>query len=201
MFSGDQPKTDCLGSCSVRHKPLASCLLYLNTDVAWTIRSAHSTRYDVALVSHRMISDSYTGIIGGFVPPNPSAVHDLTLEGTDTPHILLLSQFPSDPAAQQVELKPKSIPISDDTTSLVKELEGILRKLPTEDVPSSDIYDRNIGIFWQGPDGFMWTNSAPQGCGQYEGGTVVTKEDKDAFNRAVEITEILVKRGVAQEGI
>jgi hypothetical protein len=80
-------------------------------------------------------------------------------------------------------------------------LEGILRKLPTEEVPSADIYDRDIGIFWQGPDGFMWANSAPEGCSQSEGGIVVTKEDKDAFNRAVEITEILVKRGVAQEGI
>ena len=190
------PKTDCLGSFSVLH------LLSLNTDVAWAIRFAHSTRYDVVLASHRTIPDSHTGIIGGFVPPNPSAVHDLTLESTSTPHILLVSQFPSAPAAQQVELKPKNIPISNDTTSLIKELEGILRKLPTEEVPSADIYQRNIGIFWQGPDGFMWTNSAPQGCGGSGSGTVVvTKDNKDAFNRAVEITETLVKRGVAQEGI
>jgi hypothetical protein len=124
------------------------------------------------------------------------------LESTHTPHILLLSQFPSDPAAQQAELKPKNIPISDDTTSLIKELEGILRKLPTEEVPSADIYGRNIGIFWQGPDGFMWANSAPEGCGEADSGTVVvTKDDKDAFNRAVDITETLVKRSVAQEGI
>ncbi|KAF8504544.1 hypothetical protein F5888DRAFT_1792142 [Russula emetica] len=123
------------------------------------------------------------GIVGGFVPPNPSAVHDLTLEAQDTPHILLLSQFPSNPAAH-----------------LVKELEGILRKLPKEEVPSADIYGRDIGIFWQGPDGFEWTNSAPQGCGTFEGSTVVTKEDKKAFDRAVEITDVLVKRGVAHEG-
>lgn len=188
-------KRVCLGSSSI------SRLLYLNIDVARTIRLAHSTRYDIVLASYGTIPDLFTGIAGGFVPPNPSAVHDLTLEGTGSPHILLLSQFPSNPAAQQVELKPKNIPISGDTTTLVKELEGILRKLPTEEVPTADIYDRDIGIFWQGPDGFMWANSAPQGCSQSEGGTVVTKEDKDAFNRAVEITEILVKRGVAQEGI
>ena len=48
----------------------------------------------------------------------------------------------------------------------------------------------------------MWTNSAPEGCGGSGSGTVVvTKENKDAFNRAVEITETLVKGGVAQEGI
>lgn len=145
-----------------------------------------------------MSSDSHIGIVGGFVPPNPSAVHDLTLEAQDTPHILLLSQFPSNPEAQP--LKPKNIPVSEDTTSLVKELEGILRKLPKEEVPSADIYGRNIGIFWQGQDGFEWVNSAPQGCGASEGSTVVTEDDKKAFDRAVEITEVLVKRGVAHEG-
>jgi hypothetical protein len=125
-------------------------------------------------------------------------VHDLTLQAKDTPHILLLSQFPSNPGAQP--LKPRNIPVSEDTTSLVKELEGILRKLPKEDVPSADIYSRNIGIFWQGPDGFEWTNSAPQGCGTFESSIVVKEDDKKAFNRAVEITEVLVKRGVAHEG-
>jgi len=145
-----------------------------------------------------MLSDSHTGIVGGFVPPNPSAVHDLTLEAQDTPRILLLSQFPSNPAAQP--LKPKNIPVSEDTTSLVKELESILRKLPKEEVPLADIYGRDIGIFWQGPDGFEWMNSAPQGCETSEGSTVVTEDDKKAFDRAVEITEVLVKRGVAHEG-
>jgi hypothetical protein len=144
-----------------------------------------------------MLSDSHTGIVGGFVPPNPTAVHDLTLEAQDTPHILLLSQFPSNPAAQS--LKPRNIPVSEDTTSLVKELEGILRKLPKEEVPSADIYGRNIGIFWQGPDGFEWTNSAPQGCGTFESSVVVKEDDKKGFDRAVEITEVLVKRGVAHE--
>ena len=149
-----------------------------------------------------MLSDSQVGISGGIVPPPPSAVHNLTLEAEDTPHILLLSQFPSNLAAEQVEQKPKKILISEDTTSLVKELEGILRTLPTEAVPSADIYGRDIGIFWLGPDGFEWVNSTPEGCGGggWEGtSTVVTEDNKKAFNRAVEITEVLVKRGVASE--
>jgi len=143
------------------------------------------------------------GILGGIVPPRPSAVHDLSFKPPANPHILLTSQFPfpSDSVtAQQLESKPKSIPISNGTTDLVKELEGILRKLPTEEVPSNDIYDRNIGIFWQGADGFMWVNSAPQGCGRFDSGIMVTDDDKKAFNRVVEITEILVQRGVAYEG-
>ena len=129
-------------------------------------------------------------------------MHDLSLEAQDKPHILLFSNFPSHPEAEKLDSKPKNIPISKDTTSLVKELEAILRKLPTEQVPTKDIYNRNIGIFWMGPDGYEWTNSAPQGCGAFEDGTAVTvtEDDKKAFNRAVEITEVLVKRGVAQEG-
>lgn len=42
-------------------------------------------------------------------------------------------------------------------------------------------------------------NSAPQGCGTSESGVVVTEDHKRAFDRAVEITETLVKRGVAYE--
>jgi hypothetical protein len=96
-------------------------------------------------------------------------------------------------------LKSQSIPISDDTTKLVNELERILRKLPTEEMPSSDIYGRDIGILWQGADGFTWVNSAPEGCGGTQSNVQVTEDDQKAFDRAVEITEILVKRGVAHE--
>jgi hypothetical protein len=148
-----------------------------------------------------MLSDSQTGIVGGFAPPTVSAIHNITLEAPDTPHILIFSQFPSDPAAEQLGSKPKNISISEDTTSLVKELEGILRTLPTEPVPSTDIYERDIGIFWLGPDGFEWVNSAPEGCGSSgPRRDLVTEDHKKKFNRAVEITEVLVKRGVAQEG-
>ncbi|KAH9072985.1 hypothetical protein EDB83DRAFT_2505323 [Lactarius deliciosus] len=142
------------------------------------------------------------GILGGFIPPRPSAVHNLSFKPPGNPHILLTSQFPypsGGVTAQQLDSKPKSIQISDDTTNLVKELEDILRKLPTEEVPSNDIYGRNIGIFWQGADGFAWANSAPQGCGRFDSGIVVTEDHKKDFGRAVEITETLVQRGVAHE--
>lgn len=130
-------------------------------------------------------------------------MHNLSFKPPSNPHILLTSQFPFPPATaavQQFDTKPKSIAISDDTTVLVKELEGILRKLPKEEVPSKDIYGRDIGIFWDGA-GFTWANSAPQGCGTFDSGSsvVVTEDDKKAFDRAVEITETLVQRGVAHE--
>jgi len=143
------------------------------------------------------------GISGGFVPPRPSAVHNLSFKPPSNSHILLTSLFPFPSATatvQQLDTKPKSIAISDDTTVLVKELEGILRKLPKEEMPLKDIYGRDIGIFWEGADGFTWMNSAPQGCGTSDSDSVVvTEDDKKAFDRAVEITEILVQRGVAHE--
>jgi hypothetical protein len=140
----------------------------------------------------------YTGITGGFAPPAPSAIHDLSWK-PGTPHIFLVSRFPSNAEAEELALNPRGIPISDDTTELVNELEHILRELPTEEVPSSDIYGRNIGIFWQGADGFVWANSAPEGCGGFQSEISVTDDNRRAFDRAVEITEILVKRGVAHE--
>lgn len=129
-------------------------------------------------------------------------MHNLSFRPQANNHVILTSQFPfpSDTAtAQQLDSKPKSIPISDDTANLVKELEGILRKLPVEEVPSNDIYGKNIGIFWEGADKFAWANSAPQGCGTFDSGVVVTEDDKKAFDRAVVITETLVQRGVAYE--
>ncbi|KAI0266404.1 hypothetical protein BC834DRAFT_874437 [Gloeopeniophorella convolvens] len=140
------------------------------------------------------------GITGGIVAPRPSAVHDFSLEAANAPHILLISQQRPDGTPQLLDPEPRKVATSDETTALVKELEGILRKLPTEQLPSTDIYQRDIGIFWQGSDGFTWANSAPQGCGGFQSDVVVTEEDRKAFNRAVEITGILVERGAAHEG-
>ncbi|KAI0036997.1 hypothetical protein K488DRAFT_39963 [Vararia minispora EC-137] len=138
------------------------------------------------------------GIAGGFAPPNPSAVHDLSFEqGAST--IFLSSKIRPDgtPSLQAQDLKAIH-PSTEDNVSLLAELESILNKLPTEDVPSSDIYGRDIGIFYQSPD-LTWINAAPQGCARFESDVKVTEEDKTAFGRAVEIIETLVQRGVAHE--
>ena len=116
------------------------------------------------------------------------------------PHILLFTTFPSRRTHEEPGSKSKNIPISEDTTSLVKELEAILRKLPTESIPSRDIYERNIGISWWGLDGFTWRNTESLGWGMsIPIRMVLTEEDKKAFDRAVEITEGLVGMGVARE--
>jgi hypothetical protein len=70
---------------------------------------------------------------------------------------------------------------------------------------TTDIYDRNIGIFWEGSDGFRWGNSVVQGCTGFEPTPAMkealkaTEEDRKAFDRMVEIAEILIRRGVAYD--
>jgi hypothetical protein len=140
----------------------------------------------------------FSGIAGGFAPPNPSAVHDLHFEhGAST--ILLTSMVRPDgtPSLQAQGLKAIH-PSSEDNSALLSELESILKKLPTEETPSSDIYSRDIGIYYQSPD-FSWVNAAPQGCARFDSDVKVTEEDKAAFGRAVQIVETLVQRGVAHE--
>ena len=136
----------------------------------------------------------------GFYHPPANILHSFKLETQDTPHILLFTTFPSQRAHEEPGSKSKNIPISEDTTSLVKELVAILRKLPTEPIPSRDIYERNIGISWWGLDGFTWRNAECLGCGMsIPIRMMLTEEDKKAFDRAVEITEVLVGTGVARE--
>ncbi|TFY70501.1 hypothetical protein EVG20_g2499 [Dentipellis fragilis] len=139
------------------------------------------------------------GITGGFAPPRPSAVYDLSLSTQSPNSILLSSQFREDGTPDLLPLAPKAVGISSDTESLVEELKGILKDLPTQNPPQADIYGKDIGIFWQSDD-FQWMNSAPQGCGGFDDGTTVTADDKKKFERAVDIVDTLVKRGIAHEG-
>ncbi|KAI0052657.1 hypothetical protein FA95DRAFT_1586553 [Auriscalpium vulgare] len=138
------------------------------------------------------------GITGGFAPPRPSAVHEFSLEPSSQ-FIALTSQIRDHGTPTLLAHPSKSVHVSDETTALVNELQTILKRLPTENPPSTDIYQQDIGIFWQGSDGFSWFNAAPSGCGGFESDVKVTDDDKKAFGRAIEITEDLVSKGVAKE--
>jgi hypothetical protein len=140
-----------------------------------------------------------TGITGGFAPPIPSAIHELQLE-SGAQSIALSSKIREDGTPDLQPPVQKSIPPeSHDTSELLSELESILKKLPTEEMPSCDIYGRDIGIRYMSED-FSWFNAAPQGCSQSESSVKVSDEEKKSFNRAVDIVETLVQRGVAHEG-
>lgn len=141
----------------------------------------------------------WIGITGGFAPPRPSAVHDLALDPSSDPTSIFLSSAIRDDGTPSLQSHPpKHVKVSADTDALIDELQTILRRLPTENPPSADIYRRDIGIFWQG-DGFEWVNAAPQGCGGFDSSVNVTDDDRKAFDRAVDIVEELVKKGVAKE--
>ncbi|KAI0309783.1 hypothetical protein OF83DRAFT_1071496 [Amylostereum chailletii] len=138
------------------------------------------------------------GIAGGFAPPRPSAIHDFSFEPSAS-HILLFSNVREDGTPNLLPKPPKKIaPSSEDTPALLSELKTILKDLPVEEVPSSDIYGKNIGIFFES-DGFSWVNSAPQGCARFESDVKVSDEQKASFDRAVQIVETLAARGEVQE--
>jgi hypothetical protein len=95
-----------------------------------------------------------------------------------------IASSPSDPA-------PASAKKDDSVDELVKELQDILRSIPTGD--GGDIYGMDTGIMW-GSDDLVWNNTGSGGCG--EGSDVqATEEHKVKFKRALEIADVLVAKG------
>jgi hypothetical protein len=126
----------------------------------------------------------------------PSAVHSLSFNST-IQEIVLSSHTRADGTPELLSEGQKTVPITTDTDALLDRLQTILRKLPTEKHPRCDIYQKDTGIIWQSDD-FTWINAAPEGCNQMESEVIVTQQDRDAFNEAVQIAETLVQQGVAE---
>ena len=83
----------------------------------------------------------------------------------------------------------------DAADALVKELQSILKSIPTEEPRGSeDIYGLGISIMW-GSDDFVWQNIGPAGCGGISD-VQATDEDKAKFKRALDIADTLVAKGV-----
>lgn len=134
------------------------------------------------------------GITGGFAPPDPEAIHTIT-RPLDRNELLITSAIRTAGNQGLQGAIPKSISSENEhTASLVEELHGILKTIPTEQPPGSeDIYGLDTSIAW-GSDDLEWVNGGPQGCG---GGTSIvqpTPEEKGKFKRAVEIVHELIKK-------
>ena len=131
-----------------------------------------------------------SGIAGGFAPPTPDAVHVITKD-SENASVNVASQVR--PPGTRTLLDPalKSLHV-DDSHSLVDELHGILKELPTEQPPGSqDIYGMNTSIVWA-DDSLQWQNGGPQGCGGGTSMVQATQEQKVKFERAIEIVDELV---------
>ncbi|KAK7042681.1 hypothetical protein R3P38DRAFT_2891747 [Favolaschia claudopus] len=115
------------------------------------------------------------GIKGGFAPTDPDAVFTVTQAlNQNTLAITAARREDGTPGLQ--DAAPKSLDHSDDTSTLVDELHGILKTIPMEDPKGSeDIYGLNTSII---------------------GTSMVkpTEEDKAKFKRAVEIVNTLVNK-------
>jgi hypothetical protein len=134
---------------------------------------------------------AHTGIAGGFAPPTPSAVYQLSLASNQSSlQVLSSTRPPGTPALQ--DAAPKSLAVST-AAPLVDELETILSSLPTEVPPGSeDIYGLDTSIMY-GSDKLEWMNGGPQGCGGGTSEVQATEEQKAQFKRAVEIVSKLVE--------
>jgi len=134
------------------------------------------------------------GITGGFAPVTPSAVYTIQ-KANSAPSIVIQSAERPDGTPSLLDSAPKSIQSADTgAEKLVDELEGILKSLPTESPPGSqDIYGLDTSIMF-GSDNFVWRNNAAEGC-ENMSETQPTEEQKQQFERAVDIIKELVARG------
>jgi hypothetical protein len=135
------------------------------------------------------------GITGGFAPPTPDAIH-IVEKAASTDRVTISSSIREDGTPDLQPLGLKSFHHDhEDAPALVEELHGILKEIPTEQPPGSqDIYGLDTSIAWQSDD-LEWYNGGPQGCGGGESFVQPTEEQKKKFKRAVEIVNLLVKKG------
>ncbi|EJD41538.1 hypothetical protein AURDEDRAFT_115439 [Auricularia subglabra TFB-10046 SS5] len=78
-------------------------------------------------------------------------------------------------------------------SSLVEELQGILKDLPVETPRgTADIYGLDIGITF-GSSELEWANGSGSGCGPGQSEVQATEEQKEKFKRAVEIVKQLAE--------
>jgi len=139
-----------------------------------------------------LIDLNYAGIRGGFAPPSPNFIHTITLP-LNSDSLTIASAVRPDGTPSLQDIAPKFVKVKD-TESLVDELYGILKELPTESPPGSeDIYGLDTSIAW-GSDDLLWMNGAPDGCGGGTSSIQATEEQKAKFRRAVQIVTTLVEK-------
>ncbi|CAE6464768.1 unnamed protein product [Rhizoctonia solani] len=136
------------------------------------------------------------GITGGFAPPTPNAIHQLTRSGDSPNSLFIQSMVRPDGTPSLQEHPPKEFPIGDPSHgshSLVDELHAILKDIPTEQPPGiEDIYGLDTSIMWASED-LEWMNGGPSGCGHGTSDVQPTEEQKAKFKRAVEIVTQLAQ--------
>ncbi|KZV93321.1 hypothetical protein EXIGLDRAFT_646361 [Exidia glandulosa HHB12029] len=131
------------------------------------------------------------GIRGGFAPPRPSEVVQITHSSASPETVLVAVETRADGSAGLTAAAPKSVAATKAST-LVEELQSLLKDLPVETPRgTADIYGLDIGITF-GSSELEWANGSGAGCGPGQSEVQATEEQKAKFKRAVEIVEQLV---------
>ncbi|KAE8374700.1 hypothetical protein BDV26DRAFT_269490 [Aspergillus bertholletiae] len=135
------------------------------------------------------------GIVGGFVPPSPSAILTLTKSAGGSDIAIDEIIRPNGRADLQQQHKKTLDSSNGQVQGLVTELYDILQDLPLESpTGSDDIYRLDTSIAWHSDD-LEWRNGGPQGCVQRESDVQPSDQERRKFTRAVEIVKELVDMG------
>src|SRR5688572_18324991 len=109
------------------------------------------------------LTDRTLGIVGGFAPPTPDAIHTLS-KSSDQNVLTIASAVRPEGTPELESFAPKQLEHTTAHSTLVDELYFILKGLPVESPPGSeDIYGLDTSIMWGSPD-LEWMNAGPEGC-------------------------------------
>ncbi|KAG4429316.1 hypothetical protein IFR05_015200 [Cadophora sp. M221] len=128
------------------------------------------------------------GITGGFAPPSPSAIYNIT-HAPSSPHLTIdsLTRHPGSPDRELIPQPTKHLLVQN-YGKLIDQIYNILKELPTEQpVGSEDIYGLDTGINWSDGDGWTWSNGGPEGCGSEFSEVQVGKGQKEEFGEVVKL--------------
>ncbi|KAF8714577.1 hypothetical protein RHS03_00100, partial [Rhizoctonia solani] len=161
-----------------------------------TTRTTMPPQQFLVRLQHGITVYPFVALAGGFAPPTPNAIHQLT-RSTDTPNSLFIESMVRPDGTPSLQPRPpKDLPIHDSSHgsySLVDELHAILKQIPTEKPPGiEDIYGLDTSIMWASDD-LEWFNGGPQGCGHGTSEVQPTEEEKAKFKRAIEIVTQLTQ--------
>lgn len=127
------------------------------------------------------------GITGGFAPPTPSAIHDLSVS-PDGNSLTIVDQIRSRGTPTLGDPVTRTLSLGGDTTNLLSELRAILSEIPLQYPGADDFYGKDISILApENSAGF-----AAYGSAAARGLQPPTEEQVGKFNRAVEIVNQLV---------
>ncbi|KAF8754554.1 hypothetical protein RHS01_05804 [Rhizoctonia solani] len=169
-----------------------------------TTRTTMPPQQFLVRLQHGITVYPFVALAGGFAPPTPNAIHQLT-RSTDT----FIESMVRPDGTPSLQPRPPKI-YHHGSYSLVDELHAILKQIPTEKPPGiEDIYGLDTSIMWASDDlewfvsalSVLWMDvllksieySECWTSGLWTWHVRSTEEEKAKFKRAIEIVTQLTQ--------